>query len=80
MKSHGKPSARPPVESVRVRGTMPALIYKQYVKKNPLTGSLYYSEILVMLANAWDRAPESADPTWDVIAFKFFVIAHRDIF
>lgn len=80
MKSHGKPSARLPVESVRVRGTMPALVHRRYVKENPVDGSLYYSELLVMLPHAWERAPESSDPSWDVVAFRFLVIAHRQLF
>ena len=80
MATGGKQRNPLPTDNVNIRGTMPACISRRYLKENPVDGSLYYSEVVVMLAHAWERSPESSDPSWDVIAFKFFVIAHRDLF
>lgn len=66
--------------SVLVRGRMPALVYKEYLRENPIDGSLYYTHVVVMLSKAWERSPESRDPSWDVIRLKFFVVAHRNLF
>lgn len=67
-------------ESIKVRGRMPAFVYEVFLKENPVDGSLYYSHLIIMPTNAWRMSAESSDPSWDVVWFEFFVIAHRDVF